>query len=293
MGDEGEAVDDFEDVYFTYSSLDLTDETNYNNLCKVFDVNNYLEYFAFNIYIGNEDWPHNNYRLYRYYPAPGEAFKEAPFDGKWRYLFHDMDYSYGIYGRGPTSDFLSNLIRENGASPLFARLMERADCREVFVRKTLDLANGALSPSVLNGVLDAMHNSRLNEIKHTFGTNLTDGWQNEGELNKRVGEIKSYGSARKVYIIDSYRNYFKFGNVYELEVTPAEGSKVKINSYVTDSYFTGSYYTDLSTSVSAVLPEGKKLDYWMVNGERVDKEELVIDASMIKKNKVEISFVTK
>jgi len=292
LGGDENALVEFEDLYLSFSSMDLTDEDNYKSLCELFDVNNYLEYFAFNIYIGNEDWPHNNYRLYRYYPAIGEGYGQAPFDGKWRYLLHDMDYSFGIYGKGANADFLGPLLNENGQSPLFAALMKRVDCREVFVKKTLDLANGALSPSVLNSVLDSMNESRLNEIKHTFGTRLVDPWVNEGELSKQIDAIKSYGEARRVHIIESYNKYFDYGSIYELKVVPDDGCKVKINSYITGSPFTGSYYSDLSTTISAILPEGKSLLYWLVNGNRVEKEELIIDSSMIKKNKVEISFVT-
>lgn len=293
LGGDEKALAEFEDLYFTYSALDLTDEENFRGLCELLDVTNYLEYFALNIYIGNEDWPHNNYRLYRYYPAAGERLREAPFDGKWRYLLHDMDFSYGIYGKPPTTDFLGRLMNVNGASPLFAQLMKREDCRQIFVRKTLDLANGALSPAILDSVLDKMHSSRLNEIRYTFGTNLVEPWVNEGELNKRINEIKRYGSSRKSYILDSYQKVFGYGSIYELEVTPADGCKVKINSYVTDSYFTGSYYSDLSTAISAVLPAGKSLDYWLVNGEKFEADELLIDSSMIKKNAVTVSFVTK
>lgn len=293
LGGDEKALAEFEDIYFTYSAMDLTDEENYKNLCELLDVTNYLEYFALNIYIGNEDWPQNNYRLYRYYPAQGESLGEAPFDGRWRYLLHDMDYSFGIYGTPPTADFLSRLMNESGASPLFAQLMKREDCRQIFVRKTLDLANGALSPEILESVLDKMNNSRLNEIRHTLGTKLVDPWVNEQELKKRINEIKRYGSARRTYILDSYHKIFGYGSLYELSVTPADGCKVKINSYVTDSYFTGSYYSDLSTSISVILPEGKKLDYWLVNGKKIEADELLIDSSMVKKNAVEVSFVTK
>jgi len=284
---------EFEKIYFTYSNMDLTDDNNFNSLCEVLDVVNYLEYFALNLYIGNEDWPHNNYRLYRYYPADGESLREAPFDGKWRYLLHDMDFSYGIYGKPPTTDFLGQFLREKGSSPLFAQLMKREDCRQIFVKKTLDLANGVLSPKILNSVLDMMHESRLNEINHTFGTRLVDPWLNTAELEKRINEIKRYGTARRTYVIDSYQKYFNYGDVYELEVTPADGCKVKINSYVTDSVFSGSYYENLDTTVSAILPAGKSLDHWLVNGQRVDAEELQIDSSMIKKGSVTVSFVTK
>lgn len=293
LGGDEDALSEFEDLYFSYAAMDLTDESNYQNLCKLMDVNNYLEYFAINIYIGNEDWPHNNYRLYRYYPANGEKPGEAPFDGKWRFLLHDMDFSFGIYGTGSTTDFLGKMMRANGASPLFSQLMKREDCREVFVRKTLDLANGAFSPAVLNGVLDKMNASRLNEIKHMFGTKLVDGWMNEMELNKRLNAIKSYGKTRQTYILDHYNEVFKYGSIYTLELTPEEGCKVKINTYTVDAAFSGSYYSDLDTVITAVLPEGKTLDYWLVNDQRVDGEKLLINSSMIKKNKATVSFVTK
>jgi hypothetical protein len=71
------------------------------------------------------------------------------------------------------------------------------------------------------------------------------------------------------------------------------GCKVKINSYTVDSTFSGSYYSDLDTIITAVLPEGKALDYWMVNEQRVDGDKLIINSSLIKKNKAKVSFVTK
>jgi hypothetical protein len=62
-----------------------------------------------------------------------------------------------------------------------------------------------------------MNESRLNEIKHMFGTKW---WtlDNEMELNKRLSAIKTYGKARQTYILDHYNNVFKYGSIYELEL---------------------------------------------------------------------------
>jgi len=291
IGGDEQARAEFEELYFKYSAMDLTDEENFKSLCEVFDVNSYLDYFALNLYIGNEDWPHNNYRVYRYYPAEGEKLREAPFDGKWRFLPHDMDFAFGTYGMRATTNFLGRVM--NGKSPLFAQLMKREDCRESFVRKTLDLANGAFSPAVLNSVLDEMHESRLNELRHTVGTKLVDNWVTEESVRNGIKAIKQYGLVRQSYIIREYNSYFKYGSLYKLEVTPAEGCKVQINSYVADSGFTGRYYSDLSTTVAAILPAGKRLDYWLVNGRKIETDELVIDSSMIENDMVSVTFAIK
>ena len=113
------------------------------------DVENYLDYMAYNIYLCNQDWPNNNVRCYRYFTTEGESYGEAPYDGRWRYLLHDIDYTYGLYGQQEvlnSYDTLKQVLSSPGPrrSPLFAALMERADCREYFVRKSLDYGAGAL-----------------------------------------------------------------------------------------------------------------------------------------------------
>ena len=44
---------------------DMSNPENYNAFCDVFDIDNFIDYWAAEIYIYNEDWPHNNFRLWR------------------------------------------------------------------------------------------------------------------------------------------------------------------------------------------------------------------------------------
>jgi hypothetical protein len=296
-GENEAAVEEYDQMYYTYSYMDLTEEANYRRLCELIDVENYLEYFALQVYIGNEDWPHNNYRAVRYYAAEGEEYREAPFDGKWRYLLHDLDFSFGIYGTPATTNFLAKYMGQNGqimeACPLFGQLMKREDCREIFIRKTLDLLNGAFSPDNLNRVLDEMNAARLNELKNTYNKGLLDDWVTYEQLGHRIEDIKSYGATRASFILNSYLMTFKLDEVYQLEAQPAQGCKLKINTFITDKAFKGRYYTDYGTTISALLPEGKSVDYWLVNGEKVASEELVITKAMVKASRVEVSCVIK
>lgn len=289
-------VKDYEDVY-AYSNKDLTNDTNYDELCNLIDVENYLSYYAFNIYLGNEDWPHNNYKTYRYYATEGEDYGTEPFDGKWRYLLHDMDFSTNIYESYNYENNIELYIGANGeimdTCPLFGQLMQREDCREIFIKKTLDLLNGAFAYENFTSVLDEMGASRLNELKKMYGTGLLEDWVSYDILDYMLQILRNFADSRTDNILTKYQEHFKLGDIFSLYVQPAQGCQIKINSYVTDTEFIGRYYSDYDTTITAILPKGKKIDYWLVNGEKVEGDELIVTSEMITDGEVEVSQVLK
>ncbi len=296
-GENLKAVEEYESLYNTYSNMDLTIESNYQELNKVFDVQNYLEYYALQVYIGNEDWPHNNYRTYRYYAKEGEAYGEGPFDGKWRFLLHDLDYSFGIYGEAATQNNLGRFMGINGdlrdACPLFGQLMRREDCRDIFIKKTLDLLNGAFSKDNLSTVLDEMNTARFNELSHTYDKSLLEDWVSPLDLPAKIEAIKEYANIRSKFILNTLRSFYNLGEPYNLSVKAVDECEVKVNSYQTAKDFNGTYYPDIDTQMKAIVPKGSKFDHWLVNGQIIENEILIIDSSMIVEGNVEVSFEVK
>ncbi len=158
-----ELVDEFNRKYDEFSAADLKDDAEYAKLCEFMDVEDYLDYYAWNIALNNWDWPNNNYKCYRYVEADAsvlaaEGAKKTPdsevFDGRYRFLVHDMDYAYGIYDQSKAQAAYNNLnviLNRNNErySPLFKKLMERKDCRSYFRNKTIEFVNGALSERVI------------------------------------------------------------------------------------------------------------------------------------------------
>lgn len=289
--ENAQAIADYEAMY-EYAYRDLTDETNYEELCKLMDVENYLAYYALEIYIGNEDWPHNNYKTYRYYPEEGEVYREAPFDGKWRYMLHDLDFSFGIYGTNGLVDNLWKYIGSKGAireeCPMFGQLMQRKDCQEYFIVKTMDLINGAFSPDNVNRTLDEMNKSRIKELKNMYHTNLLPDWVQFEQLKERLESIRTYAKQRSEHIPETLRTRFDLGDLYRLTVQPAEGCRVKINSIITEELFDGVYFPDYDTVVAPILPEGKQFKAWLVNGKEYKMERLIITPAMRKDQKAEV-----
>lgn len=205
------AAKEFNTTYKLLAYSDLTYEGNYEKLCKFIDVENYLQYYAYNIYINNNDWPQNNYKCYRYYAGEGEDYSEGEQDGRWRFLFHDMDYSMGLYGQEETAADYNNLAHildeeDDRYSPLFAGLMEREDCREYFLKAVESVMKGPLWEKNVDRTLDDMNAERSQEMVYFFEhlellKETEDSiwiWY-DGYL-ERIDVIKEFASKRKQYM---------------------------------------------------------------------------------------------
>ncbi len=177
--DEGlnqDAANEFNASYAYLSGLDMTSDSNYKDLCDFMDVENYLQYYAINILVNNRDWPWNNYKCYRYYKGKDEQYEEGDvFDGKWRFLLHDTDYSMGLYDQKETQASYNNLksIMNPGNthgdfsnySPLFTALMKRDECRQYFIDYIRQLMKGAFSRENMLKMLEVMNAGRAEAME--------------------------------------------------------------------------------------------------------------------------------
>ena len=67
----------------------------YKELESKIDIQNFIQYTAFNLYICNTDWAHNNLKLRCY---SGNDVKDGTYaDGKWRFAMRDCDFAFGRY----------------------------------------------------------------------------------------------------------------------------------------------------------------------------------------------------
>ncbi|MBQ1731683.1 MAG: CotH kinase family protein, partial [Bacteroidales bacterium] len=64
-------------------STNISISENYNQLCEKIDVNCFIDYIIFEIFISNYDWPTNNMRCWQ------------DGDGPWRWIFFDGDGAFG------------------------------------------------------------------------------------------------------------------------------------------------------------------------------------------------------
>ena len=114
-----------------YAEKNLTDDETFAELEQLVDIDNMIQYFAIETYIANWDWPLNNIKLYRYY-SQNNVYGTGRQDGRWRYLYYDMEAGFNIYNEEPEDWLDIETVMEQ--NPLFGAVMKRPDMQEKFAK---------------------------------------------------------------------------------------------------------------------------------------------------------------
>ena len=80
-------IDDWEALTTYLENNSLSTQSNFDYVADNVDIEDYLDYIAFNVYIDNHDWPENNNRRWR----------EKAAGSKWRWIIKDLDFSLGYF----------------------------------------------------------------------------------------------------------------------------------------------------------------------------------------------------
>lgn len=299
---ENEYAAEYMELYNRYSGMDLTDDAVCGELNERIDLENYLCYYAVQVYMANRDWPYNNLQAYRYVSPDGRYEENTVFDGRYRYLLFDVDTTMGL---GSVRDSLDvnqsldtlKLIMENNHAPLFTALLEREDCRRFFAGFLCDLANGAYSPENVSTVLDAMHGARLNEMRAYIEESERDEALpdiSEYYMDMQMDCIRAWSEATPESLLVGLADLWRLGELYSLYLVLPEGSGAMVNSVrVPGAEFTGRYLTGCDVTLAPLPAAGEKFAYWEVNGEVFMEEELRIDAGMLLDDGVYITLYTE
>lgn len=145
--------------------MDLTDDTVYEGLCELVDIENMLQYFAIETYIGNWDWPLNNVKLYRYYSSNG-IYGTGRQDGRWRYLYYDMEAGFNIFNE-PEEEWLT-IASVMEDSSLFGAVMKREDCQERFAHYMKLCMEEYFTKERVQAAIEQLQSERDGELKETF-----------------------------------------------------------------------------------------------------------------------------
>jgi hypothetical protein len=125
-----------------YQNKDMSIQANYDAFCEIFDIQSFIDYFAAQIYVYNEDWPNNNFQLWRVRnKEPGNPYG----DGKWRWMMFDTEFSMGIYRSGAVTDPFPKILNQDandyGNAKLFKQLLENPGFRSQFANTMREMMN--------------------------------------------------------------------------------------------------------------------------------------------------------
>ena len=259
--------DDYNAMYNKYKVADMTDDAVYEEFCRVVDVENYLFFYAINVYLNNGDWPYNNHKAYRYYAAEGEEYQPGTvFDGRWRFIVHDTDGTFGAGGNLLNSHLLSKTSARR--SELFQALMKRQECVDLFIEYLMEVMNGAFSPENYSHLITEMHEARkaeatLYNATSRFATNSIE------HIEEKLKEFYSFAETRpKTLCRTDLRQAFKTsGKTYTISISAPENAYVMTGNWKIDKDFTGTYIVEYGEEFEIFPAVGYEFSHWIINGE--------------------------
>lgn len=291
--DEGSerALEDYAKVVEYFTERDLTNDKTFAEFCELVDIENLMQYYAMQIFISNKDWPNNNYKIYRYYPEEGEEITSEKMDGRWRYLFFDAEFAWGLYGDGYTLKTISDLLSGNhmgGASDMLIALLQRKDMQEKLANTLCDLMADAFSTDNILETLEELIEKSDKEQMYALEKGVTSTWANEWTFAESREQIREFAKNRSRMILKELSKNFEYKTrYYDIYVTGAKGAQAYLNTQTTTGgIISGSYFEECGVKITADVFKDYEFVKWEINGTTYDTPEVYVTYAMAADGKV-------
>lgn len=143
----------------------ITDPKVYAEFCANVDIDNYIDFVITYLYTANDDWPGNNFKLWRVTDENIDP-KTYGADGKWRFMIHDFDIAFEDVNHETL--FLSALEQGDDsdarhpafATALLGSLLKNEEFRNEFAQRTMAYLSTAMSSENITSIVDELAESR-------------------------------------------------------------------------------------------------------------------------------------
>ena len=123
--------DAFYELYYWLMDADLSDSVQYKQFAEKIDIPNLIDYYLFELFSANRDWPVNNVRCWQY---PGGPWHWVFYDGDWCLTHADFD----VYGNATfTGEF--SWPTSSWSTLFFRKLLESDTFKKQFLDRLAQL----------------------------------------------------------------------------------------------------------------------------------------------------------
>ncbi len=249
------------------------DETTYEEIRKLLDIDEYINYMAVELYTGNWDWPQNNVKGFRdvndgkfrfvLFDLDGALSTNAPlstFFGKQNYTFdtlHGYDYSQGKSLEG------KRLTMEIKFVTLFKNLLKNDSFRKQFIDTYCIMGGSVFQPKRVSSIVNEMRTtlSQGNWVWPDNTANDLINHFNTSYANTLTNHLKSYSAMKLTSTVR--QNASISSNV--------SNAKIKLNDIeLPYSEFNG--YVFAPITLKAEAPVGYQFKGWRTGSTTTSKE---------------------
>lgn len=254
-------------------SANAANASTYEEICRMVDIDEYINYLAVEFYLGGLDWPQNNIK----------GFRERTEEGKFRFVLFDLDGAFATTDvfsafegkRQYTFDYIyetgSRIQAEIKWVTIFLNMLQNENFRNQFIDAFCLVAGSVFEPERCNAIIDSM--ARNTELALSY-----EGKSPWGTANS----LKSSLSNRQQRMINSLKNYYRMGlsSVKEMSVSLSANipqARLLVNGLqVPTNKFSGALFAPVTLKAEA--PAGYRFAGW-INEEGTSEISLIAKGS--------------
>ncbi|MDR0287013.1 MAG: CotH kinase family protein, partial [Clostridiales bacterium] len=269
-------LDNYENMLNFIKDRNMKVQENYEKAEEMLDIDSFIKYFAFEIYVANRDWPQNNLKAWRFVPTDSVPVDPDIYgmDGKWRFMLKDLDFGFSYYSETTEKANLFNVIGsvdEFGVGVMAGNLMKNPEFKNKFITYMSDILYDTGNPAKANDLLSRMQFSIAQEMQY----NVKKWGSSIGLWNNQILSIKNFINRRPDNIIVQMEKYFKLSEPAIVNLVTTEGGSVQFSSVKIDlynNYYNGKYFKNIPIPIKAVPDEGYIFQGFEVIGSSIEND---------------------
>lgn len=283
VADPGDAV--FYNQMLTYlRENSLENDNEFDQFSRFVDIENFTDYYISEIFVGNNDWPTNNYEYWR---KRAEYDTNAPYghDGRFRWLYKDLDLAYdgGYANRNDVAHaFRTDFDNDDRHTLIINKLIENPEYKKYFINRFGDLINTTFTSERALGLITQVSEKLRPEIPE-----FIDRWKTIHSMDfwhNRIDNIKLYAEQRPTYQKQHITEFFNLEGTYELttNVANVEEGFVKVNTIEINnstvgidgdySTWSGDYFKGVPVKLQAIALPGYTFSHWTGDVDSTESE---------------------
>ncbi|MCL2603862.1 MAG: CotH kinase family protein [Defluviitaleaceae bacterium] len=289
---EDHAVRDFQEIHRMAMAgfTGATGEAQFHDFIRRIDLEEWIRYYAMQIYINNLDWPNHNMELWRYFPTAEEKNDPSVHphlrDGKWRVFAHDIEAAWAIwdnYDHRAQEDTLRHILTGTGdrwnssqSSAFLHAFVDYDPTRAMLANAFVDIIEGAFAPANVRRTLDVLIAQIEREHTYALQTDAINPgepwWPTTYSVADSRDAIRRFAEDRPYAIFASIHTNLGFdpNDRYAVTLTTNAGGGAMMNTRILTEgqTVTGNYFEGTQIKITAQPHAGYAVDYWLINGAR-------------------------
>jgi len=205
----GDLIDEWMDIYSFACEKDLSLSENYKYICDNLCIDNLIDYYILTAWSDNRDT--GNTRV----------FKSTEGDGKWRFIYYDMDLGFGTYDQNvsdpSTAKYLFGKynIYSKRYNAMICNLFKNTTFRDLFLKRLNELCTTVFTDEIVLPIISRFEDALDNDMNYRVYGPTHRTWK-----NRHIPALKNYVTGRSALIVSEFVEFFGLSEADAAEYFP-------------------------------------------------------------------------